>query len=53
MHLLGAFHEQLREYRSAPAGEKIIAPAAEVMAEPGLEERLMRGFLEWSEEDVE
>jgi allophanate hydrolase subunit 2 len=51
VHLLGSFQERLRASRTSPSAGSIFAPAAEVMLGPGMEERLMRGFLEWSDED--
>jgi hypothetical protein len=57
VQLLGAFHERLRECRSARTGRANLTTGGRVTAEPGpdeiegIEERLMRGFLEWSDED--
>ena len=51
IELLRSFQEELQEYRTATTAGSIAAPTAEELLEPGLEERLMRGFLEWSDED--
>ena len=51
VQLLGSFQERLRDSRTAPTAGSIFAPVAPVRLEPGVEERLMRGFLEWSDED--
>ena len=51
VQLLGSFQERLRDSRTAPTAGSIFAPVAPARLEPGVEERLMRGFLEWSDED--
>jgi allophanate hydrolase subunit 2 len=51
IQLLGSVQERLRDNWTVPTAGSIFASTPAVTLEPGLEERLMRGFLEWSDED--